>query len=574
MSDHLTLQCCLALWQRHVTLLLVASLSSLSMAAETGFRSNPWEPSLTEKTYVLGPVPTSNRQGQPTTTFSYESHFYFPYEAPTQQAAVEKILDYQRQSLELVYVYDLAKEIMYEGPIKCRVVRKGTAQEVHACDRSGKIRVTTLKIASEVTDKTGLVTVHHPNGESYRTSVYRGKVDIDDARANRKVVKETATLVTPQPARNPLSTAQVTAVAPEPKPLPAASVQAGPAWMLEQQRLIDQLDQMDKLDLQAELDRAQACITRRDFPCSEKSLAKAARYAKGTRDKLAVAQAQASLQAEVERAREEEAERLAGLERQRLASLRARHAERCEAQCPRPSQLRSCLDGRRDPGQCEGEEESGLSVAQAVQGGLNDTLQSYGRVSQIHNDSIRQLTATLRAKEQAAQASADAAQRREREAVLRQEREAESRRSRERGQEQRGAGSSPGYGATLSAEGKPPNSSTTPPAMAKSVDANPYDKYPNYDANWGDPVAPWGGIAGGGTGKTRAEACSVVQTQTLPEYARRIESQSRGTRRVTNSSECVCRNYIPRFGWVDFFTCQVYVQFEVIKKTDRQTVDR
>jgi hypothetical protein len=290
-----------------------------------------WEPSLTEKTYSLGPVRTINRQGEPTTTFSYISTFSAGrYEAATEQEAIEKVLNFQRKVIEIRNSYDLAVETLHEGPIECRVLKKGSVPLAHSCYREGKLRVTTLKISDAVTDKTGWITVHHPNGESYRTSVYRGKVDIDETRANRKVVKESAPAVTAQPAGSTLPSpiAQATAVAPEPKPLIGATAQAGPALMLEQQRLIDQLDQMDKMDLQTELDRAQACTTRRDFPCSEKSLAKAARYAKGTRDKAAVAQAQKSLQAEVELVREEESQRVARLERQRRDDERAKRDQR------------------------------------------------------------------------------------------------------------------------------------------------------------------------------------------------------------------------------------------------------
>jgi hypothetical protein len=141
--------------------------------------------------------------------------------------------------------------------------------------------------------------------------------------------------------------------------------------------------------------------------------------------------------------------------------------------------------------------------------------------------------------------------------------------AREGGRENRQAPADPK--PLLTAQAK----STAPPASAsavvEAVDANPYDKYPAYDANWSDPAAPWNGIAGG-EGKTRAEACTVVRTQKLGEYIQRVESQ--GKRKVTKSGDCVCRNYIPRFGWVDFFTCQIYVQIQVIQKGDGQTVDR
>lgn len=102
------------------------------------------------------------------------------------------------------------------------------------------------------------------------------------------------------------------------------------AISLEQQHLIDQLDQLDQLELKTEIDRAEACIARRDFSCGEKSLAKAARYAKGARDKAALAQTQASMNAEIERVREEESERVARLERQQREQERAERRRRVE----------------------------------------------------------------------------------------------------------------------------------------------------------------------------------------------------------------------------------------------------
>jgi hypothetical protein len=126
----------------------------------------------------------------------------------------------------------------------------------------------------------------------------------------------------------------------------------------------------------------------------------------------------------------------------------------------------------------------------------------------------------------------------------------------------------------LTAENKPQRAQATAAAVTKIADANPYEKYPAYDAPWGDPVAPWGGMASG-LGSTRAAACSDVRARGLPEYIRRVASDSRGTRRVTQSSgDCVCRNYAYGFGWIENVTCHIYVQIEVVKKGDGGTVDR
>ncbi len=123
----------------------------------------------------------------------------------------------------------------------------------------------------------------------------------------------------------------------------------------------------------------------------------------------------------------------------------------------------------------------------------------------------------------------------------------------------------------LTADNKPRKAKSAAAEVTKVADANPYEKYPAYDAPWGNPVAPWGGAASG-LGSTRAEACSAAREKGLPEYIQRVES--RGTRRVTQSSDCVCRNYAYGFGWIENVTCQIYVQIEVVKKGEGGTVDR
>lgn len=296
MSDHVTLKRASPLRQRHLALLLVASLSSPSMAAAIEFRSNPSGFEMAVADGLEWHFLESSSGGE--TNFN--------------QAGAEQ-------------------RCAKAGDSTSPGLRLPTEVELRALASAGTHRYNYVFWSS--TPGVGRTTM---------TGFFDKRYTFPDP-LNMKLrlmcVRRAQTAVASSESR--LGTAQVTASAPVPKPITTAAVQPGPASMLEQQRLIDQLDQMDKMDLQTELDRAQACTTRRDFPCSEKSLAKAARYAKGTRDKAAVAQAQTSLQAEVELVREEESQRVARLERQRRDEERARRDQRdAEAAAERMAERR------------------------------------------------------------------------------------------------------------------------------------------------------------------------------------------------------------------------------------------
>ena len=93
--------------------------------------------------------------------------------------------------------------------------------------------------------------------------------------------------------------------------------QLSPQEMLD---LLDQLDQLDRLDFYDALDRANDCISSRNYRCAEKELAEAAKYANGKSDKKSLRVAKQALANE----RELEAKEIA------LAKERKREAERRE----------------------------------------------------------------------------------------------------------------------------------------------------------------------------------------------------------------------------------------------------
>lgn len=97
--------------------------------------------------------------------------------------------------------------------------------------------------------------------------------------------------------------------------------------------MADQLDQIDKQDFQAAIDRANGCTRARDFSCSESELMKAAKAVNGGEDKrtlLAARQNIANEKAQIaaeERQRAEEARRAKEAEERRLAEAEERQRQ-------------------------------------------------------------------------------------------------------------------------------------------------------------------------------------------------------------------------------------------------------
>ncbi|UGQ45160.1 hypothetical protein [Massilia endophytica] len=91
---------------------------------------------------------------------------------------------------------------------------------------------------------------------------------------------------------------------------------AGQNKLLE---MSDKLDQLEKQDFQAALDKARLCTLRRDYDCAESALAKAAKSAGSAADRSSLTRGRLALYEE----KEEEARELREAEERRLAAERA-----------------------------------------------------------------------------------------------------------------------------------------------------------------------------------------------------------------------------------------------------------
>jgi len=98
---------------------------------------------------------------------------------------------------------------------------------------------------------------------------------------------------------------------------------------------LDQLDQLDHLEFTAQIDKANACISARDYGCAEKKIAKAAKYAINPHDKNTLRLVKQDLAAE---RKLEQEERAAAAERARQIRLAEARAEQEEAERRRREQ--------------------------------------------------------------------------------------------------------------------------------------------------------------------------------------------------------------------------------------------
>jgi hypothetical protein len=213
--------------------------------------------------------------------------------------------------------------------------------------------------------------------------------------------------------------------------LAAAVLACAPVQAKTQENLFDmaeQLDQMDKQDFQAAIDRANDCTRARDFSCSEKELAKAAKVANGGKDKKILAAARQGVVGEKARIAEEQ--------RQRAEQARRREEEArqlAEAMEERERQARREAEERE--GQREEREYAGNSSAEtyaAMMDGINKNFESIDRMNRQALASVREIN-RAQAERAAAQKHANA-ERKEREAEQRGEarRNEEARQSREK----------------------------------------------------------------------------------------------------------------------------------------------
>ncbi len=166
--------------------------------------------------------------------------------------------------------------------------------------------------------------------------------------------------------------------------------------------LVDQLDKMDEQDFQILLNKADDCTIVRNFSCSEKQLRKAAKLAKGSKNKKALSRSTQNLQSEKNRVNDEiraraEEERQIRLARERREAEEIAEAEREE------ERLRTA--------QREQDESSsstinyGLSFMQ----GFNDALNVQNNLGKIQNDALRDINRITQERQAKADADRQAA---------------------------------------------------------------------------------------------------------------------------------------------------------------------
>lgn len=242
--------------------------------------------------------------------------------------------------------------------------------------------------------------------------------------------------------------------------------------------MLEMSDQLDSRDFQEAIDRVNDCTSARDFSCSEKELAKAAKLANGAQDKktlLAARQnvvSEKALIAEEKRRREEEerrlveeqrrreeaAERRAYEERARAMEARLRREERAREEARRQKEMNFWMSAIEQHGKSEASRRARVDRAEARE-----------------REEVKQFR-----EEQAARQ-----QRQRQEELERQRREAQARAERERreaAQRRRQTGNS--YGTQASANNTYNSSAGSVSAAKKSVSASqalPPVKFPKND---------------------------------------------------------------------------------------------
>lgn len=209
----------------------------------------------------------------------------------------------------------------------------------------------------------------------------------------------------------------------------------------------EQADQLDKLEFDAAIEKANRCTPARDFGCSETALAKAAKVAHGGKDKAALAASRNRLANErrwmIEELQRAEAMRLAELQRQeqaRLAQLRleeeARAQEerraRAEARREEAEEARLAQQEREEQQARDAEDRASTRAAWADVG--NQILKRAAENAAVLRNVDRGISDAVG---QANRVRAEQAAERERASAERAERLAEQRRDAAREREQR-----------------------------------------------------------------------------------------------------------------------------------------
>lgn len=190
----------------------------------------------------------------------------------------------------------------------------------------------------------------------------------------------------------------------------------------------DQLDELDRQELTARIDRAKTCGRSGDFSCAEKQLKQAGSYANSSKDRELLKNAWAQLELDKQRIYSDEAKRKYSGERIALEDQNDR--ARLEAEELRQSNIeRTNSRIAANQQRVQQPEPRPLSVAESIQQGLAQTQRDQARLNDIHNDAMDNLRRAQMAQAEVRERQAEA-QRRQSEAEHRaaEERNADRRR--------------------------------------------------------------------------------------------------------------------------------------------------
>lgn len=155
--------------------------------------------------------------------------------------------------------------------------------------------------------------------------------------------------------------------------------------------MADQLDKLDQQDFQELLDKADDCTLVRDFACTDAQLRKASKLANGSKDRLALNRATQNMQAEKQRVQAEALARAEEERQIRLAEERREEAEREEVERE---------EERIRMAQRETEESSSTpNYGQAFLQGINEVINQQNKLTEIHNDTMQDLSRMIEARQ-------------------------------------------------------------------------------------------------------------------------------------------------------------------------------
>ena len=167
----------------------------------------------------------------------------------------------------------------------------------------------------------------------------------------------------------------------------------------------DGLDELDRQELVAHIERAKGCIQLRDFACSEQQLAKARSFANTNADRDALqrawqAHAYAKQMAPADDARQKYAAQQATLQ----AGIEARQRDADETARQSRAEARAMA---RDIASNQQQSAPAVSYGAAVQQGMNAALADRAAIDKIHNQAIANVQNTIAERQRREQAQRD-----------------------------------------------------------------------------------------------------------------------------------------------------------------------